>query len=186
MSTLKEIITKNVGKDVATDQYLYGLGYDSDSLNAKAKLIAKFKNGVSIYATDVYGGYHISYPIEEKFNDDLLIDIFAKNCADKWDTARHYIKAGFCSLSAGFNRKDAHLPKSAIYDAIKSDVDSREFSASLAAEALHHFKFDEFSESAGYYVFDDGSLYGYNGGDPIVYADYKDFVEDVVPLQKNF
>lgn len=93
-----------------------------------------------------------------------------------WKVAEMAAKNHPDLLPSWANPEAADLPKSVIYHAcVKIDgFDTR----SLTFK--HNFTFDEFTEPCGYYIFDDGSLYGYGGGDPEIWANYKDYAEEIV------
>jgi hypothetical protein len=71
MGTLREVIEANIGTDTATPEYLAGLGYGEEALNAEAELTYQ-DDDISIW--EVYGGYHCSSSGEECWSDNPVAD----------------------------------------------------------------------------------------------------------------
>ena len=181
MITLRKLIIENIGDNVATEKYFSESGYDQNDLDSEISLVyeIKSKSESDIYTIDGLSGFHISTPTCEFYFDGTELEAIQECCiGDKWEVAQYYALGDKYRLQEAFKDHD-NLPKSALYDAcIHSD--NSDFLEELLKDVEHHFKFDEFSERSGYYIFDDNSLYGYNGGDAEVWADYKDFVEDMI------
>ena len=72
--TLRQIITENVGADIATDRYFADLGYNSESLDCVPTLAGRCWDGSSDPA-DVWeigaGEYHVSSSTSEQYCDSL-------------------------------------------------------------------------------------------------------------------
>lgn len=69
---LIDVIVKNVGDDVSTEQFVKNLGYDACTLNEDAIRIGTVADGIN--RADVYslafGGWHISTQTAEFYTDD--------------------------------------------------------------------------------------------------------------------
>lgn len=79
MRTLRELVIKNVGADVATPEYFRSLGYDDDSLDTEAPIV--LAGEVEIY--EVPGGYHVSTDMEEIYSEDPVEDGYIT--AEEWN-----------------------------------------------------------------------------------------------------